>query len=166
MRLEILILITEFGLSCYQAAKVLDLPYTNAKLIYRVFRDENRIISAKQRFVKGVPQELSDMFMLKNAYLMRRNAVRKLFAAMTNGSMTESQRSKIYDHNFDEFLGKPVMAELQQDGLSFLGDRLKSENNGAYVALPVPDNFDWSTTQAEGDKHSPFFQPCALDKDE
>lgn len=47
MRLEILILITEFGLSCYAAAKVLDLPYTNAKLIYRVFRDENRIISAK-----------------------------------------------------------------------------------------------------------------------
>ena len=166
MRLEILILITEFGLSCYQAAKVLDLPYTNAKLIYRVFRDENRIISAKQRFVKGGPQELSDMFMLKNAYLMRRNAVKKLFAAMTNGSMTESQRSKIYDHNFDEFLGKPVMAELQQDGLSFLGDRLKSENNGAYVALPVPGNFDWSTTQEGGDKHSPFFEPCALDKDE
>ena len=47
MRLEILILITEFGLSCYQAAKVLDIPYTNAKLIYRVFRDDNRIITAK-----------------------------------------------------------------------------------------------------------------------
>ena len=31
MRLEILILITEYGLSCYQAARVLGLPYTNAK---------------------------------------------------------------------------------------------------------------------------------------
>ena len=45
MRLEILILITEFGLSCYQAARVLNLPYTNAKVIYRVFREENRVIS-------------------------------------------------------------------------------------------------------------------------
>ena len=69
---------------------MLDLPYTNAKLIYRVFRDENRIISAKQRFVKGVPHELSDMFMLKNAFLMRRNAIRKLAVAMNNGSMTET----------------------------------------------------------------------------
>ena len=46
LRLEILILINEFGLSCYQAAKVLDLPYTNAKVIYRVFRDENRVIGS------------------------------------------------------------------------------------------------------------------------
>ena len=45
MRFEILILITEFGLSCYQAARVLNLPYTNAKVIYRVYRDENRVTS-------------------------------------------------------------------------------------------------------------------------
>ena len=50
--------------------------------------------------------------MLKNAYLMRKNAIRKLAEAMHDGSMTDTQRSKIYDHNFDEFLAKPIMAEL------------------------------------------------------
>ena len=39
LRLEILILVTEFGLSCYAAARVLNLPYTNAKVIYRVYRE-------------------------------------------------------------------------------------------------------------------------------
>ena len=115
-RIEILILITEFGLSCYQAARVLDLPYTNAKLIYRVFRDEKRVVSATGRCRKGDRDSISfsDTYMLKNAYLMRKQAVRLLFEAMGNGSMTESQVSKIYDHNFDEFLGKPIMAELKR----------------------------------------------------
>ena len=45
MRLQLLLMITEFGLSCYQTAKILNLPYTNAKVIYRVFREEKRIIS-------------------------------------------------------------------------------------------------------------------------
>ena len=35
LRMEMLILITDFGLSCYLAAQVLDLPYTNAKVMYR-----------------------------------------------------------------------------------------------------------------------------------
>ena len=45
LRLEILIMITQFGLSCYQAARVLKVPYTNAKVIYRVYREENRVFS-------------------------------------------------------------------------------------------------------------------------
>ena len=44
MRLKMLLLITEFGLSCYMAAKVLEMPYTNAKVIYRVFRMDKRIV--------------------------------------------------------------------------------------------------------------------------
>ena len=59
MRLKMLLLITEFGLSCYMAAKVLDLPYTNAKVIYRVFREERRIVqnsrnpTGAQQFFEG-----------------------------------------------------------------------------------------------------------------
>ena len=44
LRLKLILLITEFGLSCYLAAKVLNLPYTNAKVIYRVFRQDKRIV--------------------------------------------------------------------------------------------------------------------------
>ena len=44
LRLTMILLITEFGLSCYLAAKVLDMPYTNAKVIYRVFREEKRVV--------------------------------------------------------------------------------------------------------------------------
>ena len=45
-------MITEFGLSCYQTAKILNLPYTNAKVIYRVFREEKRIISYSRNITK------------------------------------------------------------------------------------------------------------------
>ena len=40
MRLGLIILIIEYGLSCYQAAKILSISYTNAKVIYRIFREE------------------------------------------------------------------------------------------------------------------------------
>ena len=45
VRLELLLMITEFKLSCYLSAKILNLPYTNSKVIYRVFKQENRIRS-------------------------------------------------------------------------------------------------------------------------
>ena len=52
LRIELLILITEFGLSCYLAARTLNIPYTNAKVIYRVFREENRVTSNARFMVK------------------------------------------------------------------------------------------------------------------
>ena len=67
MRFEILILITEFGLSCYQAARVLKLPYTNAKVIYRVFRENKRITSNARARRKGFHEE----YLLKHAHLIR-----------------------------------------------------------------------------------------------
>ena len=78
--------------------------------------------------------------------------------------MTESQRSKIYDHNFDTFVSKPIMAELQQEGVSFLGDYLKSQNG--LSPLPIPPNFDRSLSEAAEDKHTPVFQPKSQDSSE
>ena len=81
-------MITEFGLSCYQAARVLNLPYTNAKVIYRVFREENRVTSnsrVKKQNLYGLPET----YLLKHAYIMRQDAKRKLNFALNNGSMTE-----------------------------------------------------------------------------
>ena len=43
-RLIMLILIKKYGLSCYLAARILDIPYENAKQIYRGLRKENRIV--------------------------------------------------------------------------------------------------------------------------
>ena len=37
-RLKLVALIATFGLTCYQAAKIQDIPYTNAKVIYRAYR--------------------------------------------------------------------------------------------------------------------------------
>ena len=53
-RLMMLLLITEFGLSCYLAARVLEMPYTNAKVIYRVFREEKRIVQNSRNPVGDV----------------------------------------------------------------------------------------------------------------
>ena len=106
-----------------------------------------------------------DMYMLQNAYIMRKHALKKLFEAMSNGSMTEGQRSKIYDHNFDEFLTKPILAEFKHNGLPFLGDCLKS-TSGANLPLPTPANFDSSAVDSTRNTSTPFFKPAALDQDE
>ena len=88
MRLGLVILITEFGLSCYLAAKVLNVPYTNAKVIYRVFREENRVIShslkSKSRY--GLPET----FLMQHSHLIRKNVKMKLKAALNDGIMTET----------------------------------------------------------------------------
>ena len=89
LRLEILILITEFGLSCYLAARVLNLPYTNAKVIYRVFREENRVTSNARIRMKNLCYGTTGTFLLKNASIMRENAKRKLVFALNNRGMTE-----------------------------------------------------------------------------
>ena len=37
-RLKLVAMIATFGLTCYQAAKIQDIPYTNAKVIYRAYK--------------------------------------------------------------------------------------------------------------------------------
>ena len=88
-RLEILILITEFRLSCYQAARVLNIPYTNAKVIYRVYRVENRVTS-NAGFRRRDDFNVNGEYLLKNSMMMRKNALIKLQAALKNGIMTGS----------------------------------------------------------------------------
>ena len=70
MRLQLLLMITEFGLSCYQTAKILNLPYTNAKVIYRVFREEKRIISYSRNITRA-PAVREDYQLLQNYPMLR-----------------------------------------------------------------------------------------------
>ena len=75
-RIKLLILITEFGMSCYQSAKVLNLPYTNAKVIYKVFRSENRVTSNSHRaFRPDSVSGLKGTHLLKNYPLLRSQAL-------------------------------------------------------------------------------------------
>ena len=110
-RIEILILITEFHLSCYQAARVLNIPYTNAKVIYRVYRVENRVTSNAGSRTRE-DYSINGEYLLKNSSLMRKNAFRKLQDALRRGVMTGSQATKVYDENFTTFITNPVMAQF------------------------------------------------------
>ena len=42
-RLKLILLIKDFGMSCHKASKVLNIAYNNAKVIYRIFKNERRI---------------------------------------------------------------------------------------------------------------------------
>jgi hypothetical protein len=44
LRLQLIISIKELGLTCLQAAKMLDIPYTNAKVIMHEFKFENKLL--------------------------------------------------------------------------------------------------------------------------
>ena len=50
-RIKLVILITEYKYSCFAASKKLEIPYTNAKVIFRTFRVEGRVIQ-KERFFR------------------------------------------------------------------------------------------------------------------
>ena len=42
-RLKLILLIKDFGMSCHKASKVLNIAYNNAKVIYRIYKNERRI---------------------------------------------------------------------------------------------------------------------------
>eukprot|EP00354_Favella_ehrenbergii_P009507 CAMPEP_0170451882 /NCGR_PEP_ID=MMETSP0123-20130129/978_1 /TAXON_ID=182087 /ORGANISM="Favella ehrenbergii, Strain Fehren 1" /LENGTH=148 /DNA_ID=CAMNT_0010713727 /DNA_START=65 /DNA_END=511 /DNA_ORIENTATION=- len=42
-RLKLILLIKDFGMSCHKASKVLNIAYNNAKVIYRIYKNEHRI---------------------------------------------------------------------------------------------------------------------------
>ena len=42
-RLKLILLIRDFEMSCHKASKVLGIAYNNAKVIYRIYKNENRI---------------------------------------------------------------------------------------------------------------------------
>lgn len=88
--------------------------------------------------------------MLKHAYIMRNDARRKLIFALNNGSMTEGQRSKIYDNNFDEFVTKPVLSQFELEGIFVMRDRLATRDFGR-VPLPIPFNFDEPKSSTESE---------------
>ena len=141
MRMELLILITEYGLSCYLAARVLCLPYTNAKVIYRVFREEDRVTSNARIRMKNLCYGTTGTFLLKNSAILRDNAERKLVLALQSTQMTDFQRSKIYDQNFDRLIGKPIHDLFELTNRSLCNNCLLTqiEHQNLYITLPSID---------------------------
>ena len=87
MRLQLLIMITEFGLSCYQTARILNLPYTNAKVIYRTFREEKRIASLRN-FAKTPSWRDELHFLRQNFDFTRAEASKKIARALKSDLLT------------------------------------------------------------------------------
>ena len=48
-RIKLIILIFEVGLPCFQAARMLKIPYTNAKVIYRGYKTDKKVFSHHKR---------------------------------------------------------------------------------------------------------------------
>ena len=123
MRLTLILLITEFGLSCYQAAKILEVPYTNAKVIYRVFRKDNRLVQNSKsphgnfNFLPSQADLLCSSFESSRVF-----GKRKLIEAMTDTALfTTKQREKIYQNNFDELVCTDAISWLNSQGWAFMG---------------------------------------------
>ena len=113
------------------------MPYTNAKVIYRVFREEKRIISYSKNITKE-PTVREDYQLLQNYPMLRQDALIKLAKALNTELLTEPQRAKIYQQNFDEFISKPCINNLSNNGITYMG------GNGVHIqgkfrcVLPMP----------------------------
>ena len=117
-RLELLLLITEFGLSCYLAARILGLRYAHAKRIYRVFTRERRVRSHFRSPTKVI--DLRAERTQNICQTLRQICLCKLKAALDSTLLKDWQKEKIRDSNFDELIGQPCLA---QANASFLGDQ-------------------------------------------
>ena len=97
LRLMMLLMITQFGLSCYMAARVLKIPYENAKMIYRGFRVEKRIIWNLYN-PTGLPDfhENHSLMMASKLAVLKEESKRKLLEALRSNMFTMPQKVKIY----------------------------------------------------------------------
>ena len=116
-RLELLIMIQEFGLSCYLAAKILNLSYPQSKMIYRIFKRENRIRShfKKPKF----PGYVNAANAISSCQTLKDDCLRKLKAALHTNLLSDRQKEKIYDTNFDVVVVQPTLIELENVDKNF-----------------------------------------------
>ena len=115
-RLIMLILINKYDLSCYLAARVLKIPYENAKQIYRGFRKEKRIVWNTYSAFRSA--EDHNMFMLSQMGQLQLEAKHILINSMKTDMFTHSQKVKIYKSNFDDFILEDALKELPYIGYS------------------------------------------------
>ena len=118
---------------------MLGIPYTNAKVIYRVYRQENRVFSQKHAKSSQNEMENQDQLMASSS-LMRQNAVRKLFRAMNMGVLSKTQTQRIFEKNFNEFVLNPIL-QNPDFGFNDLHSILIAKAREKRT-LPVPPQFE------------------------
>ena len=91
-----LLMITHFGLSCYMAARVLKIPYENAKMIYRGFRTEKRIIWNLYNPTGPDFHENHSLVMASKLVFLKEESKQKLLEALKSNMFTMPQKVKIY----------------------------------------------------------------------
>ena len=93
-RLKLVALIATFGLTCYQAAKIQDIPYTNAKVIYRAYKLK------KDPSLRALGNLLGDETADEPTKELQRSiwqsCLRELTEKMTSNFFTERQMAKLY----------------------------------------------------------------------
>ena len=130
-RLRLLILIRDFGLSCYQASKLEQIPYNNAKVIYRAYKNDNVLVPAPRTFKQlalesNVSNRLDNM--INAAQLACAN---NLHDKLPQGFFTQKETEKIYNHNFDVLVIAKTIDTLQRAGHDWLsGFPLTHDNRG------------------------------------
>ena len=65
---------------------------------------------------------------------LRADASNKLAKALNTKMLTPTQKSKIYQVHFDEFITKPSIDELKSNGWIFMGEKLSQYK----LPQPVP----------------------------
>jgi len=140
-RLKLVALIATFGLTCYQAAKIQDIPYTNAKVIYRAYRLE------KDPSLRGLGNLLDDSAVDEQTKKYHRKIWQECLVELTekmNGSFfTERQMARLYQSNFDLFVNNEVRVALDKAGYYWLKNCRVADTpeGGKKVTLPLPDEF-------------------------
>lgn len=102
-RLKMILLIKKFGMSCHRAAKVLNIPYNNAKVIYRIYMKENRVKQIPKEMKRHAKISKDDLRRQKEARCLAR--VKRLIIEEDSETDTEGNLSQVLvskdPHSFD-----------------------------------------------------------------
>jgi len=68
-----ILLVTEHKISCYRAAKIMGIPYTNAKILYRTYRLENRIVQEPRYYRNSKNKDMPTAAQIQAVFLQPEN---------------------------------------------------------------------------------------------
>ena len=132
-------LIATFGLTCYQAAKIQDIPYTNAKVIYRAYKlKKDPALRALGNLLGDDTADESTKELQRSIWL---GCLHELTEKMTSNFFTERQLAKLYQFNFDLFINNELRCDLDKLGYRFLANCQieKNDEEKRRVTLPRPE---------------------------
>ena len=127
-RLKLVALIATFGLTCYQAAKIQDIPYTNAKVIYRAYRlKKDPALRAMGNLLDD--STTSDEETKQYHRKIWQACLVELTGKMSTNFFTERQMAKLYQANFDLFVNNEVRVDLNKMGYYWLKNCNVTQND-------------------------------------